>query len=455
MSDLNRRAFFRGASAVPLIGTAFAAQRSQPTKVAALKGSAKSAVIPTHEWAGNLDERLEFPSDWDVNVMHMKGYGSPVLTPQQIAAAVRQPIGTPPLRELAAGKTTVAITFDDLTRATPTYAIAPHVLAELKEAGIKDENILFLGSFATHRPMTKEEIQLKLGKEIATRYAWLNHSCFYGCKELGVTSFKTTVSVNQNFLAADLKITLSGVKVHYDAGYGGGAKAVLPGLSYIETVEHNHNVLLRQTRTAGPVRIFKNEMRLDIIEAARMAKVDFSVQTMYDHKLRPTHVFAGDIVDAHHAAVRVAAKTYCTPTLKDADVAISNAYPQCAEAYHGARWINLSVREGGTGVLIIQHPIGLDPIHFLNNRTASRRGTSYYQTTARRVAAPLPRNTGLVVYSQYMDRTLMNNYSGATRFATKWEQVIQFLKERHTGSSVRVALYPYGGFQHQEIELDG
>jgi nickel-dependent lactate racemase len=440
---------------VPLIGTALSAQRSQPTKVGALKGSAKSVIIPTHEWAGNLDERLDFPSDWNVNVMHMKGYGAPVLTDPQIAEAIQKPIGTPPLRDLAAGKTTVAITFDDLTRATPTYRMAPAVLAELKAAGIKDENILFIGSFATHRPMTKEEIAKKLGKEISTKYAWLNHSCFYGCKEIGTTSFKTNVQVNQTFLAADLKITLSGVKVHYDAGYGGGAKAVLPGLSYIETVEHNHNVLLRQTRTAGPVRIFKNEMRLDIIEAARMAKVDFSVQLMYDQKMRPTHVFAGDIVDAHHAAVRVAAKTYCTPTLKDADIAISNAYPQNAEAYHGARWINLSVKEGGTGVLIIQHPLTLDPIHFLNNRSASRSGMSYYQQTARRVAMPLPRNTGLIVYSQYMDRTLMNNYSRATHFATKWEEVIKVLKERHKGASVQVALYPYGGFQHQEIELDG
>ena len=446
---------------VPLVGTALAAQPSQPTKVAALKGSAKSVVIPTHEWAGNIDERLDFPADWNVHVMHMKGYGAPVLTDQQIADAIRKPIGTPPLRELAAGKTTVVITFDDLTRATPTFRIAPLVVSELKAAGIKDENILFLGSFATHRPMTKEEIGKKIGKELSTKYAWLNHNCFYGCKEIGTTSFKTNVQVNQTFLAADLKITLSGIKVHYDAGYGGGAKAVLPGLAHIETVEHNHNVLLRQTKTAGPVRVFKNEMRLDLIEAARMAKVDFSVQTMYDHKLRPTHVFAGDIVDAHHAAVRVAAKTYCTPTLKDADIAISNAYPQCAEAYHGARWINLSVREGGTGVLIIQHPLTLDPIHFLNNRTAARSGMSYYQMTARRVAGMGgpggrgPARNGLIVYSQYMDRTLMNNYAGGTQFATRWEEVLQFLKERHKGASVQVALYPYGGFQHQEIELDG
>jgi nickel-dependent lactate racemase len=442
------------AGTVPLIGTALAEGAYQPKKIAALKGSSKSVVIPTHEFAGNLDERLDFPSDWELNVMHMKGHGSPVPTFQQIAEAVKRPIGTPPLSELAAGNTTVVITFDDLARGTPTFMIVPHVLAELKAAGIKDENILFLGSFGTHRPMTVEEVQKKLGKEIATKYAWLNHSCFYGCKEIGTTTFKNKIQVNQNFLAADLKITLSGIKVHYDAGYGGGAKAVLPGLSHIDTVEFNHNVLLRQSKTAGPVRVFKNEMRLDMIEAARMAKVDFSVQTMYDQKLWPTHVFAGDIVDAHHAAVRVAAKSDCTKVFQNPDIVVSNAYPQNAQAFHAARWLRYSIKPGGTGVLIIQHPQTLDPIHFLNNRSASQRGGNWFQSRNRMGPGGLGENTGLIVYSQYMDRNLMNNYPAGTHFATKWEEVIKVLKERHKGTGIQVAVYPYGGLQHPEIELD-
>jgi hypothetical protein len=331
--------------------------------------------------------------------------------------------------------------------------MVPWILAELKAAGIKDEGILFLGSFATHRPMTHTEVERKIGKPAANQYAWLNHSCFYGCKEVGTTRFKNRILLNQSFLDADLKITLSGIKVHYDAGYGGGAKAVLPGVAHIDSIEYNHNVILRETKTSGPVRVFKNEMRLDLVEAARMAKVDFSVQLLYDQKLRPIHVFSGDIVEAHHAAARAAAGTYCTPTCKDADIVVANAYPQNAQAFHAQRWIGLSVREGGTGVLIVQHPLTLDPVHFLNNRTASRRGMSYYQSTARRVAMPLPGNTALIVYSQYLNRTLKNNYPGATQFAAKWEDVIQMLQARHQGEA-RVAVYPYGGMQHQEIELD-
>jgi len=87
----------------------------------------------------------------------------------------------------------------------------------------------------------------------------------------GVATTGSGRNVVGDFLDADLRVTLSGIKVHYDAGYGGGAKAVLPGVAHIDSIEHNHNVLLRETKTAGPVRVFKNEMRLDLIEAARMA----------------------------------------------------------------------------------------------------------------------------------------------------------------------------------------
>lgn len=449
----SRRELLAGAI-VPLIGTGVQAGQHRPIGVPALKGGSQSVVIPTHEFAGNIDERLDFPKSWDLHVMNMRGFGTPPLAAGQIRAQLERPIGTRPLRELAEGKKTVVITFDDLTRATPSYQVTPWVVDQLKAAGIAEDNILFLGSYATHRPMTAEEVQKKIGTDIARRYAWVNHHLFANVKEVGTTSFGNVVKLNQTFLAADLKICISGIKIHNDAGYGGGAKAVLPGVAWLETIEYNHNVILRNTKTAGPVRVFQNEMRKDMIEAARMAKVDFTIQIMYDQKLRAIRVFSGDIVEAHHAAVRVAASTYCTPTYRDADIVVTNGYPQNAQSYHSQRWIGRSVREGGSGVLIIQHPLGLDPVHYLNTRTTGRDGSSYYQLAERRRNAPLPQNSSLIVYSQYLDRQLMNTFPRATAFAHKWEDVIRLLQERHKGNP-RVAIYPYGGMQHQEIELDG
>ncbi len=60
----------------------------------------------------------------------------------------------------------------------------------------------------------------------------------------------------------------------------------------------------------------------------------------------------------------------------------------------------------------------------------------------------------MIVYSQYLTRNMRNNYRTGTFFCDKWEDVIAKLRELHPGDP-KVAVYPYAGMQHQEIELDG
>ena len=132
-SDFSRRDILAGMrylAATPLVGTAMAQTPFQVKAVSKLKGAARSVIIPTHEFAGPggapwIEERLDFPANWDIQVMEMAGHNLPALAPQQIADQCSKPIGTKSLRELAEGKKMVAITFDDLTRTTPAYAITP------------------------------------------------------------------------------------------------------------------------------------------------------------------------------------------------------------------------------------------------------------------------------------------------------------------------------------------
>jgi len=444
-----------GLASAQLIGAALLPGKGIAQSVAAAKGSPKSVVIPTHEWAGDIDERLDFPGAWEINVQNMKGLNAPVLAPEEIHKRLLAPVGTPPLRELAAGKKTVVVTFDDLTRGTPTYMVTPWVIDELKAAGVPDEGILFMGSFGSHRPMNAIDIQKKIGKDIAKRFAWVNHNVVSNFDEVGTTSFKDRILVNSTFMAADLRVTISGIRVHNDAGYGGGAKAVLPGVCAIDTIAYAHTVIaVPGNKTCGQVKIFGNEMRLNMIEAARLAKVNFSVQVVYNTKLKPTHVFAGDVVEAHHAACRVAVGHYCTPTFQNADVVVVNAYPLTAQAGLSQQWIGRSLRDGGTGVMILQHPLTLDPIHYVNQMTQGRRIHDYFMGMQSRQQRRLPGGTGLIVYSQYLDRQMMNTYPTETQFAPTWADVIRLLQQRHKGD-MRVAVYPYGGLQHQEIGLGG
>ena len=85
----------------------------------------------------------------------------------------------------------------------PLTEIAPLVLDELKAAGLADDNILFLAALGTHRALPSDEVVRKLGKDIEQRYAWINHNCWENLKEIGETSRKNRIKINQNYAAAD------------------------------------------------------------------------------------------------------------------------------------------------------------------------------------------------------------------------------------------------------------
>jgi nickel-dependent lactate racemase len=450
-TDYNRRQFFQAGGAARLIGSALAPGMFVSDAVAALKGAQNTVVLPTHEHFGDIEERVDFPRSWEVNVMKMAGHDAPVLSREEMRRRLGDPIGARPLREIAAGKKTAVITFDDLTRPTPTFEVAPLVVEELKAAGLADDNIIFLTSYGTHRNMEQDEVIRKLGKDICRRYSWINHNIFDNLKDVGETSYKNRIRVDQTFLGADVRVTISGIKVHGSAGYGGGAKAILPGVASIDTVQYNHQTIGRNNKTTGQVKIFKNDIRLDMVEAAKLARVDFSVQLVYNSRRKVCGVFAGDIVEAHHAACRMANKHYRTRTFENADVVVANGYPQNTQATHGLGWINRSVRDGGTGVLVIQHPQGLSAWHYLGQRSAGRGGRTYFDILA---APPKPsKNSALIVYSQYLQKQEMNKFPRGTLFAWKWDQVVEHLRARHKGDA-RVAVYPYSCIQHGEIDLD-
>lgn len=449
-----RELFFAGGLSLAsprLIGTAFAGEKHLPGAVSVLKGNSKQVVIPTHEHCGDIEERLDFPAAWDVHVMNMAGHDAKPLSPAEIRERTRKPIGGRPLAELAAGRRSAVITFDDLTRPTPTAPVASAVVEELEQAGIAPENIFFLASFGCHRTMEQDEVARKLGPEMVRRHVWFNHNLFDGLAELGETSFKNRIYVNKLFLGAGLRITISGVKIHTIAGYGGGAKAVLPGIAGLKSIRYNHQVLGKGNRTAAEAKIFTNELRLDMVEAARMANVDFSLQIVYNNRRRPCGVFAGDVVEAHSAACRQANKLHRTATLRGADVVVANAYPQNSQATKAQAWIKESVREGGAGVLVMQHPQGMSSWHYLYQPGYAAKGDPLAVLSPR---SSRPLDYQLIVYSQYLQKSQMSMFPPGAAFAATWEDTLRLLVARHKQDS-RVAVYPYGGMQHGEVDLDG
>ena len=402
------------------------------------------AVIRTGEWFGDAEMVLTFPAGWEVDMRLMAGHAAPRLSDDQMRHALRNAIGTPRLAELAEGKQSVVITFDDLARPTPTAPIVPFIIEELQAAGIRDEQLFFQCSSGTHGPLSQPDMVQKLGADIVAAYPVWNHDCFHGHTCVGRTSRGNEVKLNNRFVAADLKICISGVKKHGMAGYGGGAKAVVPGLAAFETAGYVHHQIDHSCETADG--FVNNEVRLDMEEAARLAGLDMSINLVMNGDRQIAGIFAGDVVAAHRAACRVAHATYTTQMAEGADVVICNAYPQSVEASKELHHAELSLRDGGTAVLVQDTPAGQRKMHFLG-WSESDGGNR-----PRPSAPPVPQAAQTVVFNRTHAKWDEMEFAPEVRFARSWDHVLALLTELH-GKGTQVAIYPTGALQHGPLRL--
>ncbi|MEE8421037.1 MAG: lactate racemase domain-containing protein, partial [Dehalococcoidales bacterium] len=238
--------------------------------------------VPQMPWYGDTELALEFPDSWDVTTCRMNGQDTPKIGDKEIRAAFSNPIGTKRIAELAKGKKDVVILFDDLTRPTRTAELVSYVLEELKEGGIRDENIRFISALGTHGAMRLMDYVQKLGLDVVQKYPVYNHNPYENCDYLGKTARGIEVSVNSEFMACDLKIAVGGLVPHPTAGFGGGGKMVLPGVCSIDTIHANHGGLTEMSEDKNMKlnawgSVEDNVMRLDIEEIANMAGLDVSV----------------------------------------------------------------------------------------------------------------------------------------------------------------------------------
>jgi hypothetical protein len=134
--------------------------------------------------------------------------------------------------------------------------------------------------------------------------------------------------VNRTFAEADLKILLGSVVPHAFAGYSGGAKMVLPGLSDLDSIEWTHKAVLMGFRgKAGTLE--GNRFRAEFERIARHLGVQWSINVVVNQCREVCAVFVGDIGAAHRQAATFARQVYATRTPDEPlDIAVLNAYPK-------------------------------------------------------------------------------------------------------------------------------
>jgi nickel-dependent lactate racemase len=152
----------------------------------------------------------------------------------------------------------------------------------------------------------------KLGSSIMDRerLSIVNHCPWLNLVHVGDTKLGTPLWVNKTYNDADVKIAIGGVVPHMLAGYGGGAKIVLPGVCGMQTLEANHASTVRTGAGAGVGII--TEMRKDIEDAASIVGLDFSINVIFNSWGKMAGIFAGHYIDAHRKAIEFAQQVYST-----------------------------------------------------------------------------------------------------------------------------------------------
>ena len=220
--------------------------------------------------------------------------------------ALRNPIGSKPLREVVQKGDKVAITASDLTRLVRSKDFLPVVLDELNAAGVPDSDIILVVATGTHRGHTPEENLTVYGEEVVKRIKIYQHDC--KASDLvykGETSRGTPIWQDAKVSGADKIIITGAVSLHPFAGFGGGRKGVMPGVSGLKTINHNHLLALTDEVGGGcnPETICGklegNRVSEDMEEVCKALSPAFLVNVVFTPDGEVNEVVAGDWFEAH------------------------------------------------------------------------------------------------------------------------------------------------------------
>lgn len=272
-----------------------------------------------------------------------------------VLEALHNPVDGLGLSSAAKRGGTVVLVTDDFTRPTPSGQICEPIIDQLNSLGIDDSSVAILAAGGLHRPMTKDELQEKFGKDLTNRVKIVSHDAWDDneLEYLGETSRGTPVWVNKLVTKADLRIAVGMITAHFLSGYGSGPKTILPGASGYRTIFHNHGVI--GASLSARIGVTKgNPCWEDMVETIRFLGPTVAVDVVLNTRNELVAAFHGEPVSAQQAGLDLYHSIYAFHLKQKADIVIASANPMhsyldlCMKTIVHA---SMLVKDGGTRIV--------------------------------------------------------------------------------------------------------
>ena len=266
----------------------------------------------------------------------------------------------------------VLVIIDDTSRPTPTGEILPEATDVMTGLGFQEKNITVLVALGSHRAMTEAELKKKVGSvygrvKVVQHDAWDERAMFdFG--EIDIGGVPVKLLANRLLHDCDISLAIGMVAPHVDAGYSGGGKIILPGVTHESTVTRFHmsaSLMLGKHDLGYFVGNMEGPLRKASDLAGKIVGLDAIVNVVLNTREEVAGVFVGDPIRDHRRAVAFAGR-YFTPKLSGpADIVIVSSYPEDIDYWQGMKAEEIAfpvVKEGGTIIVLAECPDGPCPV---------------------------------------------------------------------------------------------
>lgn len=315
----------------------------------------KTVTVRLPYGEGHLE--AEIPERYLASVVEPREMAHLEAPHEEMERSLVEPIGSSGLLELAEGSRTPCIIVSDSTRPTPSGLIVSSVLDTLNEAGVKDGAVSVIVATGLHRPSSGPELVERLGASVLKRVKPENHDAYDEANlvDLGETSRGTPIIVNRKVHESDLIIGDGYIEPHFFAGYTGGGKNILPGVSGFKTVKANHGAAMIDHPKARAGVLGGNPIYEDIVEGARSGDLVFSINVTLNSRKQISGVFSGGFEEAHRRGTEFLDDHVKVDTKRtDIVIATNNGYPLDRDLYQAVKGMTVAeatVHEGGVAII--------------------------------------------------------------------------------------------------------